>query len=390
MITFIPSQNNFLLDRLIYLMGCRKIIGGEWARFVSYSESFSSDYMMARERFRAASLSLGYQHTAYPIDQVSPTGEELTIDVAIGGSLTSQRAVVISSGLHGVEGFLGSAIQLALLEKQRLTASFSSANKVVLIHALNPYGFAWRRRWNENNVDLNRNFLLSEEAFEGSPKNYPKFNSFLNPTSLPSRLEPYLLQALWLILKYGMTSLRNTFPVGQYDFPKGLFFGGHAPSKTQEILASHLPQWIGNASEVVRIDFHTGLGDWGTYKLLLDASATKETYSRLAERFEAETIEPFSTEGISYQIRGGLGDWCQALLPECCYDLLTAEFGTYSAIKVLKALRAENRAYWWSESCQNYEWTKRQLVEMFAPISQMWREKCLTQGLEICERAFLQ
>jgi predicted deacylase len=167
MITFIPSQNNFLLDRLIYLMGCRKIIGGEWARFVSYSESFSSDYMMARERFRAASLSLGYQHTAYPIDQVSPTGEELTIDVAIGGSLTSQRAVVISSGLHGVEGFLGSAIQLALLEKQRLTASFSSANKVVLIHALNPYGFAWRRRWNENNVDLNRNFLLSEEAFEG-------------------------------------------------------------------------------------------------------------------------------------------------------------------------------------------------------------------------------
>jgi predicted deacylase len=390
MIIFIPSQDNFLCDSLIYLIGCRKITAREWVIFVSYLEAFSSDYITARERFRAASLSLGYQHTAYPINQVSPTGEDLTIDVSIGGSLNSQRAVVISSGLHGVEGFLGSAIQLALLEKQRLTASFSSATKVVLIHALNPYGFAWRRRWNENNVDLNRNFLLPEEAFEGSPKDYPKFNFFLNPTSLPSRLEPYLLQALWLILKYGMTSLRNTFPVGQYDFPKGLFFGGHAPSKTQEILASHLPQWIGNASEVVHIDFHTGLGAWGTYKLLLDASATAEACSRLAERFGVETIEPFSTEGVSYPIRGGLGDWCQAFLPKCCYDLLTAEFGTYSAIQVLKALRAENRAYWWSESHQDYEWTKRHLVEMFAPISQKWREKCLTQGLDICERAFLQ
>jgi len=44
-----------------------------------------------------------------------------------------------------------------------------------------------------------------------------------------------------------MTTFKNTFSVGQYDFPKGLFFGGHAQSKTQEILASNLPQWIGNA-----------------------------------------------------------------------------------------------------------------------------------------------
>ena len=165
-----------------------------------------------------------------------------------------------------------------------------------------------------------------------------------------------------------MTSLKNTFTVGQYDFPKGLFFGGNAPSKTQEILASNLPQWIGN-SEVVHIDFHTGLGRWGTYKLLLDTSATSESCSSLAKRFGEETIEPHSTEGVSYPIRGGLKTWCQALLPKCRYDLLTAEFGTYSTIQVLKALRAENRAYWWGKSCQSYEWTKYQLVEMFAPIS---------------------
>jgi hypothetical protein len=356
---------------------------------MSYSEAFSPNYITARERFRAAASSFGCQHTAYPINQVSPTGEELTIDVAICGSPNSRQSVVISSGLHGVEGFLGSAIQLALLEKYQLITSLPSDIRVVLIHALNPYGFAWRRRWNENNIDLNRNFLLPQEVFAGSPKDYPKFNSFLNPTSHPSQLEPYILQALWLILRYGMTSLRNTLPVGQYDFPKGLFFGGHAPSRTQEVLASNLPQWIGNASGVVHIDFHTGLGRWGTYKLLLDAPATSASYSRLAQRFGAETIEPFSTEGVSYPIRGGFNTWCQTLLPKCRYDLLTAEFGTYSTIQVLKSLRSENRAYWWGKADQSYEWTKQQLVEMFAPISQKWREQCLAQGLDICKQALI-
>jgi hypothetical protein len=354
----------------------------------SYLAAFSPDYITARERFRAASLSFGYQHTAYPIDQISPTGEALTIDVSISNSPSPSSVVVISSGLHGVEGFLGSAIQLAFLEKHRIIASsLSSDIKVVLIHALNPYGFAWRRRWNEDNIDLNRNFLLPDEVFKGSPKDYPKFNSFLNPTSSPSRVEPYILQALWLIFRYGMTSLKNTLPVGQYDFPKGLFFGGHAVSKTQEILSNNLPKWIDNASKVLHIDFHTGLGSWGNCKLLLDASVTPESRSRLAHRFGAEIIEPSSSEGVSYQIRGGLGAWCQNLLPQCRYDLLTAEFGTYSIIKVLKALRAENRAYWWAKPDHCYEWTKHRLGEMFTPKSQTWREKCLTQGLDICEQA---
>jgi hypothetical protein len=356
---------------------------------MSCLEAFSPNYIIARERFRAASSSFGYQHTSYSIDQVSPTHEELTIDVAIGGSSNPQRAVVISSGLHGVEGFLGSAIQLALLEEYQLTTALSSNTQVVLIHALNPYGFAWRRRWNENNIDLNRNFLLPEEVFQGSPENYSKLNSFLNPTSPPSRFEPYIFQILWLILKHGMASLKNTLPIGQYDFPQGLFFGGHAPSKTQEILASNLPQWIGNASQVTHIDFHTGLGLCGTYKLVLSVAATSESYSRLAQRFGLQAIEANSPEGVSYPIRGGLKTWCQKLLPQCQYDLLTAEFGTYSAIQVLKALRAENRAYWWGESHQEYEWTKQQLVEMFAPKSQKWRQQCLTQGLDICKQALI-
>ena len=148
----------------------------------------------------------------------------------------------------------------------------------MLIHALNPYGFAWLRRWNEDNIDLNRNFLLSEEAFEGCPMDYPKFDSFLNPTSSPSRFDAYMLKAVWLISRYGLTSLINALPVGQFAFPKGLFFGGYASSKTQDILSHNLPEWIGNASEVIHIDFHTGLGRSGSYKLLPSPSTTTESF----------------------------------------------------------------------------------------------------------------
>jgi hypothetical protein len=355
-------------------------------RYLNYWSAFSPGYIAARRKFRAAALSLGLHHTAYPINQVSPTGEQLTIDVACSNTLTSNRTVVISSGLHGVEGFLGSAIQLGCLDRLRHVSSLSGI-KLVFIHALNPYGFAWLRRWNEDSIDLNRNFLLSGEVFEGSPRDYPQFNSFLNPTSPPSRFEAYTLKALWLIFRYGMTSLRNTLPVGQYDFPKGLFFGGHASSKTQEILSQYLPAWIGNSSDVIHIDFHTGLGRSGTYKLLLAPTTTPESYARLSHRFGSLNLEYFSSAGMAYPIRGGLAAWSQALLPQCRYDLLTAEFGTYPSIQVLKALRAENRSYWWGEESQRYGWTTNQLLEMFAPKSQRWRQQCFAQGLSIFRQA---
>ncbi len=35
----------------------------------------------------------------------------------------------------------------------------------LLIHALNPYGFAWTRRVTEDNVDLNRNFVDHDKGY---------------------------------------------------------------------------------------------------------------------------------------------------------------------------------------------------------------------------------
>lgn len=95
-----------------------------------------------------------------------PDGDELTIDVARFSPQRPERLIVLSSGLHGVEGYLGSAVQCAILEEELEGWTPPDRLAVVMIHALNPYGFAFHRRVNENNVDLNRNFLLDGERFD--------------------------------------------------------------------------------------------------------------------------------------------------------------------------------------------------------------------------------
>ena len=129
--------------------------------------AFSPDYATARARFRAAAEAKGWVLQALPIAAEGPRGIELTIDVARLGPENPRRVVVVSSGTHGVEGYFGSAVQLALLEGAWADVDLPDDTGLLLVHAVNPYGFAWNRRVNEDNVDLNRNFLLAAEGFEG-------------------------------------------------------------------------------------------------------------------------------------------------------------------------------------------------------------------------------
>src|SRR5437764_6896180 len=132
------------------------------------------------------------------------------------------------------------------------------------------YGFAWMRRTNEDNVDLNRNFLLPGEKYEGCPPLYRELDRLLNPKRPPSRWEPFRLGAYWLILRHGLPALMQAIAGGQYEFPEGLFYGGRGPSETLRLLREHLPRWLGGAARVLHLDLHTGLGRRGSYKLLAD------------------------------------------------------------------------------------------------------------------------
>jgi Protein of unknown function (DUF2817) len=345
---------------------------------------FSPDYFTARARWRAAASRYGGRLQSSAIDAAAPSEDErLSIDVASFGNPDAQKALVISSGLHGVEGLFGSAVQLATIDRYLATGQLPSDLAIVMIHILNPYGCAWYRRWNEDNIDLNRNFLIGDEVYQGCPSDYPAIDSFLNPRSAPSKLEPFLLKSSILIGRYGMSALKNTLPVGQYDFPQGLFFGGNAPSQTQTILATHLRSWLGAAQQVIHLDLHSGLGKWGTYQLFAEIAKAAPRYPWLANRFEhLLALEP---EERVYQPQGTLGRWCQTEFADLTYDFLLAEFGTYPLLRVLKALRAENRAHWWGNAgSKTDDWTKQELLEVFVPKSDRWQQLTIDRGVDLC------
>src|SRR5436190_22592979 len=78
---------------------------------------FSPDYFTAQKRFRDAVIHGGGRLETIPLDAKGPNGEPLGIDIGWFGPQQPQRLLIHSSGLHGVEGFAGSAIQLQFLGK---------------------------------------------------------------------------------------------------------------------------------------------------------------------------------------------------------------------------------------------------------------------------------
>ncbi len=219
------------------------------------------------------------------IDAPSPGEEPLTIDVGVAGSATPSSALILSSGIHGVEGFFGSAVQLAYLDSLAPDWRPPEGAAVILLHALNPFGFAWRRRFNEENVDLNRNFLLPEEPYSGAPPLTGRFRSLLTPRSFHRRFGFWTARMALLALRHGIGSFWRTLPVGQYDFPEFLYFGGHQRAQTAEQIDRVLPTLLGTAREVVHLDFHTGLGRWANCDLLLAERERPENAAWWREHF---------------------------------------------------------------------------------------------------------
>jgi len=284
---------------------------------------------------------------------------------------------VHSSGLHGVEAFPGSAIQLQWLAEGIPPNPEDRA--IALVHVLNPYGMAWLRRFNEHNVDLNRNFLGLDEKFEGAPEGYAHLNEFLNPLVPPSSAGFYL-QAAVLLARQGMAALKEAVAAGQYEYPKGLFFGGarleQGPAKLHDYMVARLKA----VERIVAIDVHTGLGTFGDDRLLVRTMA-----SAMAAAF-GNRLQPLGTSGVAYQTRGDQENMYQRLCSGAEVYFATQEFGTYHPVKVLKALRAENQWHNYGDRAVDHP-AKTRLRAVFSPEAPSWRTYVLRRGHEVISQA---
>ncbi|HYR42311.1 MAG TPA: DUF2817 domain-containing protein [Terriglobia bacterium] len=336
---------------------------------------FSPDYATARRRFQETARRAGAVLEALELDARGPAGEDLAIDVAHWGTQDPRRALLHSSGLHGVEGFAGSAIQLQLLQDVPRLAENTA---LIIVHVLNPFGMAWLRRVNENSVDLNRNSCF-HGSYAGAPSAYAKLDSFLNPQSPPSS-DFFLVKAASLILRYGMATLKQSIAGGQYEYPKGLFFGGKRLEQGLERYQAFLRRRLGSVEAVLAIDVHTGLGKYAEDTLLVAA----EDYDRLGPIFGKRVRAMEAKRGPAYRPQGGLADLLSAALPQAHVDFIGQEFGTYNPVKVLHALREENRWHHYGSGTVPHP-TKRALKQAFCPDDESWRRAVLKRGRELVE-----
>ena len=173
-----------------------------------------------------------------------------------------------SCGVHGVEAFAGSAIQLAWLTNRRPHVDDDEA--LAFVHPVNPFGMAWVRRVNEHNVDLNRNCLAPGEAYSGAPNGYRRLHAFLNPTT-GSSPDFFYAKVAWLVGRFGMAALKQSIAAGQYEFPSGLFFGGTSIEEAPRRVLDFMRTRLHDARRIVALDVHTGLGRYSTDTYLLDA-----------------------------------------------------------------------------------------------------------------------
>ena len=301
---------------------------------------FSASYAQARERFLAAAQAAGAELQSFGLDVPGAQGEALATDVALIRPAGARSMLIVSSATHGIEGFCGSACQLALLADAGLLAQAArSGVALLLVHAVNPYGFSWTSRTNEDNVDLNRNAQDFAAALPANP-DY-------------AALHPLLVPAVWPpddanrraiadhIARHGGTHYRDAVSKGQYTHPEGLFFGGSAHSASLRTLAHVLRTQAADFADIGWIDIHTGLGPCGHGEKIFAGRRDADEIARAKQWWGNDIAVPFAGTSTSADITGHLASTIYPACPDARRTLMALEFGTVPFEEMVDALRGE-------------------------------------------------
>ncbi|HEY7887652.1 MAG TPA: M14 family metallopeptidase [Steroidobacteraceae bacterium] len=306
------------------------------------AEYFSPDYASARERFRAAAARAAAASVSYVLpDHRGPNGEMLSLDVAQLGAAEAQSALLVIAGTHGVEGLAGSGCLVGLLE-DRLHEALPTSGCLLLLHAINPYGFAWLRRVTEDGVDLNRNFVDFSSPLPSSEA-YERLHDWLVPKAWEGEIRQAADAALGAhAQQYGFAALQAAVSGGQYTRPGGLFYGGARETWSARMLLRVLREVLpATVQRLAVLDLHTGLGPPAYGEPILDAG-DPGARERALRWYGPDVRDLSAGESVSARLTGTLARGIERARPKLELTLIGLEFGTRPVMEVLTALRADH------------------------------------------------
>ena len=354
----------------------------------AYAESFRTDYEDIRLHLQELSDGLGAEFASHPIDE----SDGLYIDSFYLPSRDTQtNLVVLTTGVHGIEGYIGAAMLDVFFGEIYPTLDHSDTG-VLVVANVNPYGMKHLRRYNENNVDLNRNFILDWDSFDrASNQEYPKVDTFLGPTgkignALWHEAGFYLSLAKTAITE-GADTISDALLTGQYEYPQGVYYGGDGDESSTVYLKDVFARCLESRYEnIVHIDIHSGYGP--RYNMVIFNSVF-ETMT------EAESVAAFGYGNVIahdsesfYATTGDTTDFFYRLAQQkdtdtalfsTCFEFGTIGDAFFDTILSLHYTVDENRNHFYpTDNGVSAQIVHENYMELFYPTETAWREKTVT------------
>ena len=342
---------------------------------VSIPQCFSESYAEARGKFCSAAADAGGAiRSWFNPHGKGPNGEALYLDTARFGPVDASRMLVLIAGTHGVEGHCGSGAQISWLRSggpSRLPGDTGA----LLVHAINPHGFAWTRRVNEDNVDLNRNFVDHDKAYPAND-GYLAIADAILPRDWDEASNAATLRAFASYAqKHGAFALQSAITAGQYTHPDGVFYGGAKPVWSNRTIRAIAREELGRAARVGVIDFHTGLGPFGHGELICTVAPGAKSFARARAWYGEEMTSPENGTATSAVVVGVMSDAFPQELPDSEVTSIAIEYGTYAVPEVLGAVRGDNWVHQRGDLASPLgRELKANMTERFFPSGDNWRE----------------
>jgi len=346
---------------------------------------FAETVDQAHAGFRASAQAAGLAIEEYTHPLAGPDGEPLATALGWTGPRHARRVVAVISGVHGVEGFAGAAIQRGWIERFA-SAPLPDDTAVLLLHLINPWGTAWSRRETEDNVDLFRNLAYPGPDY---PRNalYERYEAGINPRSPagPERAEADRLLAAFEA-EHGRETVLATIRRGQHHYPKGMTFNGAGPTWSSRLVERIGSEWLASAARVDVLDIHTGFGAPGDVLFIPAAPPGSALYARIERWFGGRLFRQGSDALIPAHPRAPFDSWAAPPPGSRTICSIGVEFGTADTSDDLPLLR-DFSAHANYGSLLSAEGTalRGRFREKFYPSAPAWRERVLETGIAAIE-----
>jgi hypothetical protein len=352
---------------------------------------FSASYAEARRKFIAAARArkLDVETHLLP-ERVGIDGEPLATDIALLGPHEASGILLITSATHGVEGYCGSGVQIALLHDEDFVRAANDARvPIAFIHAVNPFGFSQGRRVNEDNVDLNRNF---RDFNVPAPVNaaYAEVHALLLPPTWPPTAEHEAKNAAYIVA-HGVRAYQTAVTGGQYAFPDGLFYGGAKPTWSNRTIRAALRRHAAGRKRLGWIDVHTGLGPRGHGEKIFAGRNNPAELARARAWWGEEVTSIYDESSSSAELTGLMFNACYDECPDVECVGIGLEFGTLPLPAMLQALRADHWLHAHPDAAPELRSAiNRQMRDAFYVDADDWKEQVYAQTRDAALAALAQ